>query len=75
MPWELSAGWPEPALGNGYSRKLSQLGRHVCGNRKESGCDGTSGKWELCRAMGGGQHGACTALPEPPDVPSSAYSG
>lgn len=31
-------GWPGPAMGNSHSRKLSQPGRQVCWNRKESGC-------------------------------------
>lgn len=31
-------GWPEAAIRNGQSRKLSQPGKQVCWNRKESGC-------------------------------------
>lgn len=50
----LSTGWPRPVLGNGYSRKLSQPGRHVCGNRKKSGRCSSGGKRELCPAVGSG---------------------
>lgn len=75
MPWGLSVGWPRPVLGNGYIRKLSQPGRHVCGNRKELGCHGAGGKQDLRPTMGRGLAWGSAALLEPPDVPSSACLG
>lgn len=63
----LGALGAERGAGNGQGRKLSQLGTHVCGNRKEPRCPRAAGCGGCAVPWAGGRPGG--ALPEPPDVP------